>query len=150
MWRPAAESDDARIIELCVALNREDPGPDPVPPAHMARTLQMLREQAARGCALALEMNGAVQGYALIISFWSNELGGEVGIVDELYVAATARGQGHATRLLESLAKGTVVGLPAYTALTLEVRPDNARARRLYERVGFTATNTVMRRRVAR
>ncbi|MBX7115483.1 MAG: GNAT family N-acetyltransferase [Myxococcaceae bacterium] len=147
-WRQAQPCDDAQVVQLCVALNREDPGPTPVPPEHMERTLRVLREQPARGRAWVLEQEGMVLGYALLIAYWSNELGGEVLVIDELYVAEAARGQRHATRFLEALSHKSLPEITAYLALMLEVRPENTRARRLYERAGFVASTQVMKRKV--
>lgn len=104
MWRDAVPADDEAIVRMCAALNAEDPGPDPVPTENMRRTLPTLRESPARGRAVVLEVDRQVAGYALLISFWSNELGGEVCVIDELYVDHEHRGSRHATRLLESLA----------------------------------------------
>ncbi|RYE94187.1 MAG: GNAT family N-acetyltransferase [Myxococcales bacterium] len=145
MWRPATPDDDEAIETLCLALYTEDPGPEPMTVERVQRTLTALREWPARGCAAALELDGRVQGYALLVAFWSNEYGGEVCIVDELYVSAAARGGGHGSRLLSELAagRGPWPGQPA--AVQLEVRPDNARARALYERLGFTSKNLLLR-----
>jgi ribosomal protein S18 acetylase RimI-like enzyme len=83
----------------------------------------------------------------LLISFWSNELGGEVCNIDELFVAPEYRGRGVATALLERLAEGEESLWPVRpAALALEVTPQNERARALYERLGFRGKNLAMRR----
>ena len=150
MWRPATRDDDAALERLCLALYREDPGPEPMTRERLRHTLTMLRNEPRRGGAVVLEMAGQVQGYALLASFWSNEFGGEVCVVDELYVQAAVRGGGHGSRLLVDLAagRGPWPGQPA--AVQLEVRPDNQRARALYERLGFSGKNLVLRRPAAR
>jgi GNAT superfamily N-acetyltransferase len=150
MWRDAVTADDEAIVRMCTALNAEDPGPEPVPPEHMRRTLRTLRESPVRGRAVVLEIDGATAGYALLISYWSNELGGEVCVIDELYVAPEHRGSAYATRFLESLAARREPWVANAVALALETTPDNERARRLYERVGFRGRNLSMRRRLAR
>ena len=148
MWRLATAADDLAVLEMFQALYREDPSPDPVPDEQLLRTLRVLREEPLRGRAIVLESDGACVGYALLISFWSNELGGEVANIDELYVAADHRGRGAGTRLVEQLVRGELWGrVPV--AIDLEVTPDNHRAKALYERLGFVAAkNTVMRRRL--
>ena len=133
---------------MCLALNAEDPGPAPVAAEHPQRTLHVLREMPHRGRAVVLELAGRVCGYALLVSCWSNELGGELCVIDEMYVEPDHRGKGHATRLIEALADGTLPWAANAVALTLEVTPDNPRARRLYERVGFRARNLAMCRRL--
>ena len=148
MWRRTTAADDLAVLEMFQALYREDPSPDPVPDEQLLRTLRALREEPVRGRAIVLESDGACVGYALLVTFWSNELGGEVANIDELYVAPDHRGRGAGTRLVEQLSRGELWGrVPV--AIDLEVTPENDRARALYERLGFVvAKNTVMRRRL--
>ena len=75
-----------------------------------------------------------VCGYALLIPYWSNEFGGTLLFVDELFVDEAHRGQGIARSFLTFLA-----GDRPYraVALALEVSPRNERARALYESLGF-------------
>jgi|SRR5689334_10616962 len=146
MWRLAALSDEEAVVRMGVALSIEDPGPRPVPAENIRRTLRALRETPWRGRALVLECDGRVCGYALLIGYWSNELGGEIDVIDELYVEPQHRGRRHATSLIEALATGASPVSSNAVALTLEVTPDNVRARRLYERLGFEARNLAMRR----
>lgn len=126
------------------ALNREDPGQAPVSPENMRRTLQMLRAQPARGRAVVLDGEGNRQGYALLISFWSNELGGECCTIDELYVRPEARSQGYATELFREIATGKLWERDA-AALVLEVSRLNVRALALYQRIGFRGENLSLR-----
>jgi GNAT superfamily N-acetyltransferase len=82
-------------------------------------------------------------GYALLIPFWSNELGGSICEVDELFVIPERRSQGHGTALFEAIANG-VLWPTAVVGIALGVTPDNSRARRLYERLGFAAVGVSM------
>jgi ribosomal protein S18 acetylase RimI-like enzyme len=111
-------------------------------------TLARLRAEPLRGRAVVLDLDGRVAGHAFLIAFWSNELGGDVCTIDELYVAPGARGAGHASGLLDELAAGR--HYEGAVALQLEVTPGNARALRLYQRSGFAGKNVGLRRRVAR
>jgi ribosomal protein S18 acetylase RimI-like enzyme len=100
-----------------------------------------------RGRALVCEVDGRPAGYALLISFWSNELGGEVCNIDELFVAPEYRGRGLATDLFTMLTANEQSLWPTKpAALALEVSPTNIRARALYERLGFHGNNLAMRR----
>jgi ribosomal protein S18 acetylase RimI-like enzyme len=152
MWRAATPGDDDAVVALSLALYVEDPATDPVPAEHTRRTLEALRAQPARGqvVVLAGTGGGAVCGFALLVSVWSNELGGEVCTIDELYVAPSARGGGHGSALLEALARAAPPCPPDAVALALEVTPDNGRARALYERLGFRGKNLHLRRRLTR
>lgn len=129
-WRPATPLDDEKIIEMCVALNLEDPGPKPVPPEHTRRTLAELRKNPARGQAWVCGADPC--GYAFLIHFWSNELGGEICVIDEVYVKPEARGNGAGRALFTRL-----LTEKKHVALDLEVTPANARARAFYESLGF-------------
>jgi GNAT superfamily N-acetyltransferase len=150
MWRVATASDDEGIVSMCMALNSEDPGPALVEPERVRRTLAKLREQSNRGRAVVCDMDGRAVGYALLISFWSNELGGEVCNIDELFVALEYRGCGLATTLFKLLADGGHSLWPIRpTALALEVAPKNERAIALYERLGFQGKNLAMRKLLA-
>jgi ribosomal protein S18 acetylase RimI-like enzyme len=149
MWRLAATADDDDIVSMCLSLNAKDPGPYSVQPAQVKRTLSKLREDPTRGRALVCEVAGHPVGYAFLISFWSNELGGEVCTVDELFVLPDYRGRGLGTVLLEKLAEAEQSLWPVPpAALTLEVTARNHRARALYERLGFEGENLAMRRRL--
>ena len=148
MWRLARPEEDDRIVELSLALYAEDPGTVPVGAEQIRRTLKELRASPVRGCVVVLEDASLVQGYAILASYWSNELGGEFCHVDEAYVAPEARGRGHTTALVESLVRGDGPWPGTPVALQLEVSPANRRARALYERLGFEPVrNLTMRRR---
>ncbi len=147
MWRAATPADDDAIVASSLALYVEDPSPESVDAAQVRRTIAALRDDPRRGRVLVLD-EGGVCGHAFLISFWSNELGGDVCTIDELFVAPRARGRGHAGALLDALAAGA--WWHDAVAVALEVTPDNRRARALYERHGFAGKNQGLRRRVVR
>jgi len=145
MWRDARADEDAQVEALCLGLYAEDPSPEAVGPGHIRRTLAALRAEPGRGRVVVLDLGAGPVGYALLIRFWSNELGGEICVIDELFVAPAARGQGHAGVLFAALERGAGPwpGVPA--ALALEVTPDNLRAQALYRRLGFGGKNHAWR-----
>ena len=100
MWRIASAEDDKCVVAMCMALSAEDPGPAPVHPQQVRRTLAKLRQEPVRGRAVICNVETRAVGYALLISFWSNEIGGEVCTIDELFVLPEHRGRGLATALL--------------------------------------------------
>ena len=109
-------------------------------------TLAVFREQPVRGRALVLEIEGRPGGYAFLVSFWSNELGGEICTIDELYLEPPARSQGYGSQLVDALRAAPSLWPRRPVALELEVSPLNPRARALYERLGFAVKrNTTMR-----
>ena len=149
MWRPAEAGEDDVIVAMCLALNAEDPG-QPVGEAQIRRTLESFRKEPIRGRALVAEVDGRVVGYAFLVSFWSNEYGGEICTIDELYLVPTHRAQGIGTSLFDAVATNRALWPNCPVAMELEVTPDNARARALYERLGFRARNVTLRRRIPR
>jgi ribosomal protein S18 acetylase RimI-like enzyme len=135
---------------MCLALYREDPGTVPVNAQQVHQTLETLRHQPLRGQAVGLDLDGVVAGYALLVSFWSNEMGGELCTVDEIFVQPPHRNRGYGTGLLRELASGSGLWPGHAIALSLEVTPANTRALRLYERLGFKAGNRTMRRMIVK
>ncbi len=79
------------------------------------------------------EVNGEVAGFALTPVYASQEFGGRVLWIDELFVKPQFRGQGLATEFfgfLENNSQGCKL-------LRLEVEPDNKKAISLYKSLGF-------------
>jgi GNAT superfamily N-acetyltransferase len=146
MWRPARPEDDSQILEMCLELYREDPGPKPVPPEQTARTLARFRAEPQRGLACVLELKGKVEGYAFLASFWSNELGGEICTLDEFFVRFGQRGHGHGREFLQQLTAESAFWPGKAVAFDLETTPANQSALAFYASLGFRpAKNTHMR-----
>lgn len=144
MWRHAATTNDDSIIQMCLALNAEDPGDTPVLREQVLMTLEVLREEPARGRAVVAEIDGQVVGYALLISFWSNEFGGEVCVVDELYLAPSHRNRGVGSTLVSTLRNSDQLWSDRAVAIAIEVAPNNVRARQFFAGQGFKGGNTAM------
>jgi GNAT superfamily N-acetyltransferase len=137
LWRLAHPDDDDSIVSMCLELYSHAPPPDGVGVTQVRATLATFRSEPVRGRALLLDDDGKPGGYAFLVSFWSNELGGEVCTIDELYIVPHLRSQGYASGLVESLRSDGALWPDRPVALELEVSPLNARARMLYERLGF-------------
>jgi len=148
VWRIAQSADNDHIVEMSLDRFREDPGPLPVAPQNMRATLAVLRGDPGRGRAVVLEIQGRVAGYALLIRLWSNELGGDICEVDELFVVPEHRNQGYGSSLFEAITTGDLWPAPI-AAIVLGVTPGNTAARRLYERLGFAAAGIAMVRRLS-
>lgn len=140
-WRRAIAADDEAIVAMCLALNRVDPGTRPVSRGQVLRTLEVLRAEPSRGHAVVAELNGQIVGYALLIAFWSNELGGELCVVDEIYVLEAFRRRGLVTELITALRDSDTLWSREAVAIGLEVSPSNAVARSLFQKLGFTGKN---------
>lgn len=146
IWRECEAKDHDDVARFVLAFYAEDPAPTPVTSEMAHATLRRFSVEPLRGRAVVLEASARKVGYALLCSFWSNELGGEVCIVDELYVAPAARGRGAATALITGLTRRELPWFQDAVAVELEVTPGNMRARALYERLGFAPyKNALMR-----
>lgn len=144
MWRPTRPEEDDLIVGMCLSLYAEDPG-ESVSEAQVRRTLAAFRAEPARGCAVVLELDGQIAGYALLVSFWSNEYGGVICNIDELFVRPEHRGRGLGTSLFEAIWTDRALWPSPPVLLELEVTPSNTRARALYERLGFRSKNVTLR-----
>ncbi len=145
-WRATGPSDHDVVVRLMRALYTEDPSPFGMAEDKARRTLARLEAEPARGCAVLFEHAGAPAGYALLASVWSNELGGVICVVDELFVEPALRGRGLASGFLRALLERRAPWFGDAVAVELEVTPGNARARTLYERLGFaTKKNATLR-----
>jgi GNAT superfamily N-acetyltransferase len=139
-WRLATWLDFDRIVEMNERFNIEDPPSEtsPFDRARMQRTLAEFTAQPIRGAVAVLEMRNEPCGYALLVSFWSNEFGGEICVIDELFVEPKFRGHGLTTQFIQGLARGDCAIWPRRTvAITVEAYRTNLRAKTLYERLGF-------------
>ena len=128
-------ADFGRLQAMVEALYAEDPGGEPMTVEKLRRSVAAQRRLPGSGRFLLFRVGEETVGYALLLSRWSNEHGGRVAIVDELYVAPAWRGLGIAREFLREaprLAGGEVVGVE------LEVSPHNRRALALYQRLGFS------------
>jgi GNAT superfamily N-acetyltransferase len=147
MWRPARPDDDERLVEMCLHYYREDPGARPVTPEQIRGTLATFRDESWRGRAVVLDVDGRPAGYALLVSFWSNELGGEICDVDEVFVAPPHRDRGWGKALFAAIERGELWPSPI-VGMALGSTPGNDAARRLYERLGFEPIGVSMVKRL--
>ena len=147
-WQLSTPRHRAAIIAMSQALYVEDPGTKAMSARDIARTLNTLQREPVRGRAVVCVSHGdpgsaagqgVVVGYALLCSFWSNELHGEVCTIDELFIAPSHRSRGLGSTLVQGLAQRALPCFRRAVAFELEVSPRNLRARALYERLGFVA-----------
>ena len=136
-WRLARADEDDAIVDMSLALYGHDPSPRAVSAPQIRATLDVFRRETIRGRAVVLEEHGTISGYAFLVSFWSNELGGEVCTIDELYVQPESRRRGHSTSLVMAVRNDRSLWPARPVALELEVSPSNHGARALYDRLGF-------------
>jgi GNAT superfamily N-acetyltransferase len=133
-YRTMEEADREVVKAMIMAFYEEAGGGEFMNAGMIERTFAQLAAHPDYGSVVVFEAEGRLIGYALLINFWSNEYGGIVLNIDELYVVPGGRGGGVGTAFLTHLASGH---LGDFAALKLEVLPYNRRALRLYEKLGF-------------
>ena len=84
-----------------------------------------------------LEHNQSVVGYGLVSLTYSNEVGGQVVWLEELYVRPQYRSCGLGSEYVAFVFDN----YPNAKRFRLEAEPNNRRAIQLYERLGFTNLN---------
>lgn len=86
---------------------------------------------------VATDEDGEVVGFALNQWKWSSLNGARVVVMDDLFVAESARGAGHADALIAAVAEvARNHDAPLISWFTM---PDNKRAHTVYDRMGGTA-----------
>ena len=126
--------DEAKVVAMMQALYTEDPPESAVDVSRFRSTIRRFVEQPSCGQVVVFYESGVPSGYALLVPFWSNEFGGNLLFVDEIYVKAGSRNRGIGRQFFQSVSRERRFDA---VALALEVSPANARARRLYESLGF-------------
>lgn len=137
-YRPIQVPEQPLVAQMMKALYDEDPEDHPLPEAHISRTFEQLSAHPDYGNILVFELENQIIGYAVLINFWSNEYGGIVLSIDELYILPPFRGKGIGTHFIQFL---HTTRFHNAVALELEVIPYNTRALELYKKLGFSTSN---------
>ncbi len=134
-FRPCSPSDFDIITEFIIHLYDEDPGLIQMTKEKAFNTLDLLSKKSDLGAVLVIEDKEHIIGYCILINYWSNEYGGNILHIDELFIKEDYRSKGIGSQLIYQLAKSKFADA---VGLQLEVTPDNARVKKLYEKLGFT------------
>ena len=133
--RPAGPADVALVLPMMRQFHIEEGLT--VPASGAEASLSLLLGEPRHGCVLLAQREHEPCGYAVATHGFSVEFGGLFVLLDELFVAPSARGLGAGKHLLESV----VDHAHAMGALTvrLEVEHRNRNAQALYRSCGFAA-----------
>jgi GNAT superfamily N-acetyltransferase len=85
---------------------------------------------------IARDPDGRVAGFATVFWTWSTTDACRIGVMNDLFVAEAARGQGMAEQLIEACRAECT--RRSARRLTWQTAPDNLRAQAVYDRVGGT------------
>lgn len=104
----------------------------PVPEKNRENTFnELMRSEDYAQCYI-LEYENKPVGFALLAKTFSQEVGGIVIWIEELYVLEEYRGRGLGKEFFSFVEEN----IPN-SRLRLELEPDNQRAKKLYESLGF-------------
>ena len=142
LFRPARPADWFAIQRMCQALYVDDVVGEPMDEAKILRTLRHLTACPAQGQVWLAEAGDQAIGYAILIWFWSNEYGGQLGVIDEIWVDPPFRGRGVGSHFLHALQRSR----DDLLGLDLEVSPENTEARAWYAHRGFEPIRNQMLR----
>ena len=97
-------------------------------------SIKHLISHPGSGQIILFREGSELRGYALLVPYWSNEFGGTLLFIDELFVVSGSRNRGIGRSFFRYLEQQRPFGP---VRLALEVSPGNTRGRRLYESLGF-------------
>ncbi|WP_067032923.1 GNAT family N-acetyltransferase [Allomuricauda sp. CP2A] len=133
-FRPCSPADFDIITDFIINLYNEDPGLIQMTKEKAFNTLDVLSKRSDLGTVLVVGDKEEIIGYCILINYWSNEYGGNILHIDELFIKEDYRSKGIGSQLIYQLAKSKFANA---VGLQLEVTPGNPRAKRLYEKLGF-------------
>jgi GNAT superfamily N-acetyltransferase len=110
---------------------------DPPDDALLGMSRELIADPEREGIQLiARDAGGAAVGFATVFWTWSTLRAARIGVMNDLYVSAAARGQGVAEALIEACRDHARERGAA--TLGWQTAKDNARAQAVYERFGAT------------
>src|SRR5260370_10241078 len=110
------------VVAMMRAVYAEDGAASTADHRRFHLTIKRLLAEPSRGRIILISEGAAILGYALLIPFWSNEFGGTLLFVDELFVKPDARNRGIGHSLFDFLPSDRPFDPDA---LALEVGPAN-------------------------
>ena len=143
-FKPYQKTDHADLSEMIFSLYREDPEGEPITASKIDATVAESQNSPEKAAIYMITKDNQNIGCAILVYFWSNEFGGNILTIDELYIKEKHRDQGVATAFFSFVER-----FENKVALQLETTPSNQRASALYKRLGFVpAQNTHMIKKV--
>lgn len=134
MIRPLIKEDKNIFLILAKAFYSSPAVAHTVPTKHHIATFEELMRSNTYAECYMIESGGKAVGYALLAKTFSQEAGGLVVWIEELFLLPEYRNKGLGTEFFKFL-KETIE--PHVARIRLEVEPENIDAIRLYKQMGF-------------
>ena len=134
------ENDRDVYMEMAREFYHTDAVLQPIPDEYYVRTVEEAIRSDAYAEIFLFECGGETAGYGLTAKTFSQEAGGYVWWIEEVYIREKFRSRGLGREFFRYLEeqKGKEV-----TRLRLEVEKENTRAVSLYERLGYEVLDYV-------
>src|SRR5699024_10115762 len=134
MFRYYVEDDYNELVGMVVSLYDEDTEGQPMNIEKVNATInEFFINPQKINIFMIISENKKVVGYSFVVYYWSNEHGGDILNIDELYIKEEFRGKGIGTSFINALLEKKSI-----VALRLETTPTNGRAFDYYKRLGFS------------
>ncbi len=133
-YRQFRLSDRKIVAQLVKDFYEETPSVRRITDEKIKRTFSAFAADPGKGKILVIAKGKIIIGYALLANFWSNEWGGNVLFLDEIYLKPEFRDQGIGRSFINYLIKKKYNHA---TAIQLEVSPANKKAKAFYKDIGF-------------
>ncbi|MGF7003834.1 GNAT superfamily N-acetyltransferase [Lachnospiraceae bacterium PF1-21] len=134
MIRSVELKDKDVYLDLVRAFYQSEAVLHSIPDEYIENTWNELMSSSDYVKAYILESDNQVAGYALLSFTFSQEVGGKVAWLEELFMLPEFRGQGLGKEFFAFMEANVESKV---SRIRLEVEPDNNRAKRLYESLGY-------------
>jgi len=126
------ENDYKDLQQMIFSLYNEDPEGEPINEYKINQTIQEFQKNPYKINIYLFKNNNKNIGYAILVFFWSNEYGGNLLTIDELYILEKYRNKGVATEFMSF-----IENIENIVALQIETTPSNRRSFEYYKRLGY-------------
>jgi ribosomal protein S18 acetylase RimI-like enzyme len=140
--RNSEENDTSLIQSFMKALYEESKYDRKITQDNMKSTFSALKDDSNRGNILVIEKDDEIIGYAIVINYWSNEYGGNILHLDEIYIIPSNRHQGVGSQFMRYLIDSHFNNA---VMIQIEVTKINQAPAKLYHKLGFKwSSNSTM------
>jgi hypothetical protein len=93
-YRLYRDNDYKDLLKMIYSLYNEDPEGEPISENKINNTINEYKKNPQKISIYLFKKGDESIGYALLVYFWSNEYGGNILTIDELYVTEKYRSKG--------------------------------------------------------
>ncbi|MBN2521350.1 MAG: GNAT family N-acetyltransferase [Bacteroidales bacterium] len=133
-YKPIQTNYKKKFKELVISLYKEDVEGKPITIKKINNTLEHFRQYPEKGHITGFYYNKELIGYSIITYYWSNEFGGNILFLDEIYIQHEYRNKSIGKNFIKDLAKNKINNS---VAICVEVMPTNKKVYNFYNQLGF-------------